>query len=418
MEKPKKIKIYDRKRKIKQLIQDCPGKYDYVGLSKEFGISERTIRSDVAALRDDGILVKVNNGKYYLEKDGLVSKPELQDKSGKLWRLITLLGIIRNSPLLMNTDKLVNWLVEMMGESANKSAGKSLDSSVREDLNELVVDGYLKKVDGQRFAPGPRLLPDTVLKEERLEFVLRKLDAVENTYPDQIAIQKLKSKIASMLNSQPGDDVSRLLERTMVVGRLPVNNHRVRVVKEKVEQALLGRFKISFTYGTKTQTRKKVIPLGLIYNWFVDDWYLIGRSGRSVQGYPCSRIIDLNIILNETYIYPDDFSRAANYGLAWGVDRNKIHQLRVRFDNVYNVAEKVKRTVENRVRENDGNGWEITGDELVYTDQVTGLDELRSWLRRFGSSVEVLEPLELRQRIRQTAAKTLENYGLKVEELS
>jgi predicted DNA-binding transcriptional regulator YafY len=50
-------------------------------------------------------------------------------------------------------------------------------------------------------------------------------------------------------------------------------------------------------------------------------------------------------------------------------------------------------------------------DKIIYTDVIYGIHDFARYLRSFGSACRVIEPLELRDVMKQTYERVLKNYG-------
>lgn len=51
------------------------------------------------------------------------------------------------------------------------------------------------------------------------------------------------------------------------------------------------------------------------------------------------------------------------------------------------------------------------GEHFYYEDDIIGIDEFHRWLRSYGSSIQVLEPARLREKIIAAAETTLDYYS-------
>ena len=76
------------------------------------------------------------------------------------------------------------------------------------------------------------------------------------------------------------------------------------------------------------------------------------------------------------------------------------------FDNTPNIIPKIK--AETSLRKYG----KLTKDDIgyIYTDTIIGLDNFRSWLRGYGSSVVVLEPQELADKMKESALNVIKIY--------
>jgi predicted DNA-binding transcriptional regulator YafY len=161
-----------------------------------------------------------------------------------------------------------------------------------------------------------------------------------------------------------------------------------------------------------------VEPLCVVFENYKGNWYLVGRYlaerseslgacvDRQVVTLASERVSALETL--QTTFKRLTFRMTEYFSPAWGVraDDEPV-SVKVRFYDEFNVIEKVENRMASRPEARLEKETEST---YLYTDVIAGLDEFRRWLRSFGSSAEVLEPLELRNAMRQTAEAMLSLY--------
>lgn len=98
----------------------------------------------------------------------------------------------------------------------------------------------------------------------------------------------------------------------------------------------------------------------------------------------------------------------------WSMDFEGKFDVRVKIydDNNGKVIDKVKRDLEYHKNEK-GPVYNIeqAEDGIIMSGRVIGKNAFRAWLRAYGASVEVLEPLELRNDMIEDAKRRLELYS-------
>jgi hypothetical protein len=139
--------------------------------------------------------------------------------------------------------------------------------------------------------------------------------------------------------------------------------------------------------------------------------YLIVRKVGSIDNrtFRVDQILNLTVRDSEKFVYPGEFSLADHIGCSWGVFYN---------DEVQSVKLKFSRKVAHRVKNlsyhpSQRIGEECSDGSVILEFEVCGLVEMQSWILQWGSQVEVLEPLELREEIIQTAQSIVDKYGSK-----
>lgn len=172
--------------------------------------------------------------------------------------------------------------------------------------------------------------------------------------------------------------------------------------KAVAERRTVGGRYISF--AERKQIRVELDPYWLVFHERA--WYLIGHS----HGHGAIRTFKLGRFV-EMEPTGDRFKRPSQtvdqyLGNAWRfIPEGREYAVRLRFlpRVAANVAE-VRWHATQRVT------WEDDGS-ILFEATVDGLGEISWWILSYGENVEVLEPQELRQRIRQTALRVAERNG-------
>lgn len=180
---------------------------------------------------------------------------------------------------------------------------------------------------------------------------------------------------------------------------------------EFIDECIAGRRRLWTVYHTRRGEKQELIicPLGTVYYWAQDDWYLVALDvhGRTsvLRG---SRILSLK----ETWLtfdYPEDFDLAERFGEPWGVEMSDtLYDVEVRFFDDFRVIDKVRSQVAHRP---SATLTVLDDGSVVLHDRVRGFTEIAAWIRQFGASAVVLRPEVLRERMEETARRLHEKYS-------
>lgn len=174
---------------------------------------------------------------------------------------------------------------------------------------------------------------------------------------------------------------------------------------EMVDSALLYGSCLHMEYASP-QYRKPLVldikPLKLVYD-AIDNIYAILTIGPDpihptskdgVMVYRIDRILSLQETKKKITI--SDTSLLDIAPNVWGMQFNATpHRVKVRFYNEGNVFHKVRMDLSYRT---NGRLYEADG-YLYYEDTVYGISSFQRWIRGFGSSAIVIEPISLRREI-------------------
>lgn len=164
--------------------------------------------------------------------------------------------------------------------------------------------------------------------------------------------------------------------------------------KRRVHIAYTKPFK---TGSTAQSTHREIDPYSLAqYN---NIWFLLAycHLREEIRVFRLSRIDDLRILLT-------NFERPANLEQKWvrpNSVRNLIIRILVRWDIVRRVMETPSFFTESSEESPDG---------LLITLRVEHERDVMQWLLSWGSQIEVLEPLHVRQSMIEQARAVLDQY--------
>ena len=160
------------------------------------------------------------------------------------------------------------------------------------------------------------------------------------------------------------------------------------------------------------EVRRVIDPLGLVLKAGV--WYLVALSGRtrSVRTFRVSRVQAVRA-LDEVASRPEDFDLAAQWAESsmaffetWPTYEVRA---RIRADQIWHLRDVLQpgaaKEALDGAGEADQDGWRET------TLRLESLGMAVHELLRFGSTLEVLEPVELREAIAAMATEMVERYA-------
>jgi predicted DNA-binding transcriptional regulator YafY len=278
--------------------------------------------------------------------------------------------------------------------------------SYERSINGLLKEGYLSEVDG-RLELGDVVCPPLRLRADEVKFLLTHLADEMRTSPYRNVLRQVAEKLPPLIfpPSRPDEDKGKRLTYRLFKGRVPVEDQESDTLVRLLHDAAVLERRVELIYLSPTLAEPVtciVDPLGVVYSWFTDAWYLVGRpaGAEDVQYFRVDRIRECRP-LDEGFEYPDGFDLAKRLEKALGVDGSPPVKIKVRFYPVVNVIEKVRFEMASRIA--SGASFDETPGGCVYTDEVAGLNEAAAWLRQYGSAAEVLEPPELRSMMRDTA---------------
>jgi len=147
------------------------------------------------------------------------------------------------------------------------------------------------------------------------------------------------------------------------------------------------------------ETERVVEPYGLICKH--QNWYLVGRclTRNGIRVFRVDQIRDVFPYTSERFEYPADFSLSAYMAASWGViNDGEIYRVLLKFQK--QVAHRVKNI---RYHPSQKLEKDLPDGSALVSFAVGGITEMKGWLLQWGDMVEVLEPLWLRDEMREAA---------------
>ncbi|WP_281884765.1 YafY family protein [Paenibacillus sp. YYML68] len=148
--------------------------------------------------------------------------------------------------------------------------------------------------------------------------------------------------------------------------------------------------------GGKAHT---TLPLQIVYDHQYGRWYLLSHGREGIRKYRMEGMTQLEIDEDEAvdmaWLEQKRSKLADHIRFSWLVDTGRSVTVRARF---YHPEGPEPSFIRERVLQQGQWGNIVQEDEVSFVFEITvnGTTEIKPWLRSFGSSCEVLEPVQLR----------------------
>lgn len=183
----------------------------------------------------------------------------------------------------------------------------------------------------------------------------------------------------------------------------------IRTNQETIRIAVEKKHAITFTYkDSKGIISNPVCFPTEIFTNVSDNWIYFNTT----DGYPyrLDRIISNVKELKDYGPFPKVIDNPYKQNI-WGAFSSKddipIHVKIVISDTGANLIRKIKNDIKHR--EPIGHLYKKDG-LYFYEDDIIGLPEFQRWIRGYGSSIQVIEPLDLQEKMIESAKTALSNY--------
>ncbi len=165
-----------------------------------------------------------------------------------------------------------------------------------------------------------------------------------------------------------------------------------------IQEALEFENLIEFIYFNKKGNRKIIIePYFIVFQW--SSWYVYGYNieYNNFRLYKLTRMLDVNV-LDEKFVKRNITDEQLNFN-DYFTDEIKV---KILFDS----------SVKYKLIDEYGLDFfeEVDGGKLKLEVTFTNKDFLIEWVLSFGDKAELIEPIEIRNEIKNILEKTFNNY--------
>jgi predicted DNA-binding transcriptional regulator YafY len=229
------------------------------------------------------------------------------------------------------------------------------------------------------------------------EFIAQNFDAQYRA-----AAQSAGKKIEAVLTRERQAEVAYLRENIRFIAQETRADHPALDKLRALRGALVARHTVRFRYHARTRPDDKTRPAVREVDPYTlahveAAWYLLGydHARRALRQFRLDRMEALTVL-------PNTFARPSRYQPE-SQDSGRRLLIHVRFD-----LETARWVQEARPWFCEAEA--LRADGLHMTLRVRYEEDVLGWLLSWGSSVRVLEPETLRQRLAETAAKVAQLY--------
>lgn len=282
-------------------------------------------------------------------------------------------------------------------------------------LNDLIREGeiVLNRDDQKYYLTGYSIPLQIELNEDELVNMQIELSTISAGTPYYEQLKELYIRMSLLLGSIDSD--TPYIENYLTYGKKMNGFSAVTEQLKKITTCDYKNKVLQITYlSNQFQELTLQIATGMIiYSVEKDKFYLLGEdySIEDQLARPRYTIIDISKIIdvhenmdNHSCFHSQFF--ATIFDAMFSISIEPPVKVIVEFERVANVERKVRYLQMQRKNAS----IQIQEDKILYTDQVSGLADFANYLRRFGRSVRVIEPLLLKEKMRQSVELSLARY--------
>ena len=289
-----------------------------------------------------------------------------------------------------STQNTINSLSEILGIPVK---------TVMEDIKTIIN------------SPHPFILPETDSEDIDYDTALELIDVEEDDYYERISIPVDVDEYLAYQNLFEQNVMPKQVSGEKSLITKSIRNKKyvydlppfVLEVLDSVETAISDKLCIEFDYitGTVTSCHFTASPARIGFDASESQYVLIAFIKKKPRCFDMEKLSNIKVSRMAYEINEDFFDKADK---VWGFEYDKCldtdckqqkpTRISVKFYDEANVLEKLKRDLTYR---NPIDLEALPSGEIVYTDDVYGLESFKKWVYSYGSSAEILKPKKLRE---------------------
>lgn len=280
------------------------------------------------------------------------------------------------------------------------------DVAFMRDRLELPVE-FDPRINAYRYTHPVSAFPTVQVSEGELLALLVARKALEQYRGTpfhrqlEVSFEKLTGGLKDRISFSPADELQSVSFKNVGLGKADL------AVFNALSGATLRQQEVEFDYRKPGETkagRRCVRPYHLAHRENL--WYLVALDAArgALRTFALPRITNPRV-LGTHFVRPPDFSPEKFFATALGV---------LGGERDYRVVIRFSAAVADRVREREWHESQELRDlpdgRLELHLRLGALPEIERWVLTWGADAEVVQPRELRQRLRATAAALLDRY--------
>lgn len=281
-------------------------------------------------------------------------------------------------------------------------------------IRSLLEQGILTQVKKRaKLFPSGQGIPVLLnLDQDEMWALCDKLESVAPGNPFYTELQSIYQKL-SVLGAEANDMDENIYH---IYGKKysQFNNVRNLLTNIPLQSCVVNIVKYYYKSFNSGKLNSVYMATGIIvYSTDKDRAYILGKqtsaSGKIYDGHIVIRLdsvvkVEATNKPNKYWLSKEFYEICETmYSIASDTKQEKIV---VEFDNIGNIRSKLENILYQRKQAK----LSYVDNKIIYTDVVMGLPDVENYLRQFGKSCRILEPLKLKELMQYSVAKSLNAY--------
>lgn len=303
--------------------------------------------------------------------------------------------------------KMINYLASVK-KATREELANVLETNVRniteyrkELINAGYDIGYQNGVGGGYYLDGDNILPNPRLKESEKKALLEASSYLNARY-DFLNKEEFNLALGKVLNSCY---VNKDIDSTMIIDRFPLvmKEDEIKYRYNIISEALASKRKIKISYmSSKNRVSEHILHPYKIYMYNLA-WFVLAfnETIHDVGYFKLNRIEKIEL-LNDKYTIFKTFNES-NYLDQYGMKNNGEYiSVSIKLKAPYAAL------VKERIYGKNQQIISVDDNSTILKCDMQNLASIVSFVLGFGSKAEVLEPLELKEALRNELKRMVE----------
>lgn len=400
-----KMKAGEARRQsiLNDLLQNECCTYEY--LMEKYQISERSMQADIKELCKQGYKIKGVKAKqgYVLQKEeseNTTQKGYFEASDAQKIRKLFLMLVLQNSSSGYDIAELVR-LMHKYNHDGIQADLKTIQTA----LNELIDARMVALVNDKYVLSSNAPLQLALTSTDAID-LLNLLETCTKGHHHEQILNQIRKKLTIALFNEPEDE-NIPSPAYVVYNKSYENAGKLDSMLEGLNQYPFEEKVLLIEYKNRGgQINKISFAVGNVaYSVDKDQLYLLGECQEERLIIRYNSILKIEVTDQKNTIFRNEFYCDIIESMFAISVEDPVH-VKVEFDNIFAIKEKVNRLILNRPKAS----LTENGTTLCYEDEVSGLADFASYLRRYGSSCRVIEPESLKNLMKVSAQRILDAY--------
>lgn len=246
--------------------------------------------------------------------------------------------------------------------------------------------------------------PPSINREEALALLLACKFFKEENFHYQKELETILAKIRNSLPKTVKQVLTGLEKKITFQHSPSVNISKQKIIELENTIDSLNTIKMKYYSMSNDQdTVRKVDPYNLYFKKGAG--YLIGycHLRKEIRLFRIDRIKKLDV-LDNTFVWPEDYSLENYLGNVWGVERGEDIRIKLLFSGfAAKYVQEYKWHSSQQIED-------LNEDQIIFRVKTGSIEEIKNWILGFGSEVKVLEPEELKLEIKEEIEEMSKKY--------